>query len=154
MEIKGCNGTIEVLDNKIIIKRKGITAFISQGLKGDKEIYIKKITSIQIKNANWITNGYIQFGFSGGKESKGGILDAAKDENTVMFKSSQQNDFLKLKTLIEKNMEMLNSGSLNISNNNGFDIELANRMKKHISEGKTILEAEALAKMELALEKN
>ena len=37
---KGINGQIEVYDNKVIIKRKGFIALATQGLKGNKEIYI------------------------------------------------------------------------------------------------------------------
>lgn len=147
MEIRGHNGIIQVLENKIIIKRKGFISFVSQGLKGDKEIYIDKISSIQIKNANWITNGYIQFAFLGGRESKGGLLDATKDENTVLFTSGQQENFLKLKSFLEKKIQEINDSS------NNYELKLAQRMKKYIDEGKGILEAKALAKMEITLEK-
>lgn len=147
MEVKGHNGTIQVLENKVIIKRTGILSFISQGLKGDKEIYIDKISSIQIKKANWLTNGYIQFGFLGGQESKGGVLDATSDENTVMFTSGQQENFLKLKSFLEEKMQVLKTS------NNDYELKLAQKMKKYIDEGKEILEAQALAKMEIALEK-
>jgi len=46
---KGINGQIEVFESKIIIKRKGIMAFATQGLKGNKEILINQISSIQFK---------------------------------------------------------------------------------------------------------
>ena len=101
MEVKGYNGSIEVLDDKIIIKRKGIFSFISHGLKGNKEIYIDKISAIQIKNPGFITNGYIQFSFLGGFENKKGILSAVSDENTVIFTTKQEENFLKLKEIIE-----------------------------------------------------
>ncbi|BAU27591.1 uncharacterized protein DUF4429 [Aneurinibacillus soli] len=105
MEALGVNGQIEVTQNKVIIKRKGMLAKMTQGLKGDKEILIKQITSIQFKAPGTFTNGYMQFAFSGGSENKGGLFDATKDENTVMFNKKQQPDFEKIKALIEEKME-------------------------------------------------
>ena len=47
MEVTGVNGQLQIDGNKIVIKRKGILAKMSQGLKGDKEILIKHLSSIQ-----------------------------------------------------------------------------------------------------------
>ncbi|EJS68506.1 MULTISPECIES: DUF4429 domain-containing protein [Bacillus] len=105
MEATGVNGQLQVEGNKIVIKRKGVLAKMSQGLKGDKEILIKHLSSIQFKPAGIFTNGYIQFSFSGGKENKGGLFDATKDENSIMFSKKQQPNFLKLKALIEQKMD-------------------------------------------------
>jgi Short C-terminal domain/Domain of unknown function (DUF4429) len=109
MEVTGVNGQLELKGNKIIIKRKGMLAKMSQGLKGDKEILIKQISSIQFKKSGTFTNGYIQFTFSGGKEDQGGLFDATKDENTVMFNKKQQLEFQKLKLAIEEKIEELST---------------------------------------------
>ena len=101
-EAKGVNGQLELLENKIRIKRKGALSLMNYGLRGDKEILIKQISSIQFKNAGALTSGYIQFAFLGGKEAKGGLLQAAKDENTIMFSKAQQSDFEEIKSMIEK----------------------------------------------------
>lgn len=100
---KGVNGQLELLKNKIIIKRKGSLSFLTQGLKGDKEIQIKQISSIQLKSAGKLTNGYIQFSFIGGQETKGGMFNATRDENSIMFKSKQEKKFVEIKNMIEKN---------------------------------------------------
>ena len=102
-EAKGVNGQLELLDNKIRIKRKGVLALFTQGLKGEKDILIKQISSIQLKKAG-LTNGYIQFAFLGGQETKGGLFDAVDDENTIMFTSWQQVAFEEMKTQIESKM--------------------------------------------------
>lgn len=107
MEAIGVNGQLELLANKVIIKRKGMLAKMTQGLKGDKEILIKQISSIQFKNAGALTNGYIQFSFSGGQENQGGLFDATKDENTIMFNKKQQPNFEKIKLSIEEKIENL-----------------------------------------------
>ncbi|MBG9548733.1 SHOCT domain-containing protein [Cytobacillus firmus] len=126
MEANGVNGQLELTGNKIIIKRKGMMAKMSQGLKGDKEILIKQISSIQIKKAGALTNGYIQFSFSGGKENKGGLFDATKDENTIMFNKKQMPDFEKLKLAIEEKIDQLsNASSINVG-----QIDVADQIKK------------------------
>ena len=100
-EVTGFNGQLELYDHKIIIKRKGTWAFIGHGLKGDKEILIKHISSIQFKKHDFATRGYIQFAFIGGTESKRGIFDATHDENSIMFDRNQEKDFYEIKEMIE-----------------------------------------------------
>jgi len=113
MTVKGVNGEIDLLEDRIKIRRKGGLAFLSQGLKGDKDILISQISSIQFKNAGALTNGYIQFAFLGGFESKGALFAAVTDENTVMFKrGNQQRSFETLKEQIEAAQKRLSaSGS-------------------------------------------
>jgi len=104
MTAKGYCGQIELYNNKICIRRKGFFSFLQHGLKGDKNIMISSITSIQFKAAG-LTNGYIQIAFSGGKEAKGGIFQAGKDENTVMFTKRQQPLFEKIKDAVESRLQ-------------------------------------------------
>ncbi|MCL1464090.1 SHOCT domain-containing protein [Argonema galeatum] len=99
---KGVNGQLELLEDKIRIKRQGFLAFMNHGFKGDKEILIEHISAIQFKIAGPIMSGYIQFSFFGSQESKGGIFDASKDENTVMFIRQEQEQFENIKEQIEK----------------------------------------------------
>ena len=48
-----------ILDNdKLTIRRKGIRSFANHGLKGDKTIMLKQISSIQLKEAG-VTVGYL-----------------------------------------------------------------------------------------------
>jgi len=96
---KGVNGQIEVYDDMIKICRRGVLSFLTQGLKGDKDILISSITSVQFKGAG-LTNGYIQFAFMGGQEAKRGLFQAPNDENTVMFNYKQEEAFEEVKRLI------------------------------------------------------
>lgn len=80
---------------------KGFMNLMTQGSKGEKSIPIKSITAIQIKPPR-LTTGYIQFAYSGASESKGGIMDAVRDENTITFSSKKDLEQAKeLKALIE-----------------------------------------------------
>lgn len=102
MEAQGHNGQLELTDSILRIKRKGVLAFMTQGFKGDKEILISQISSIQFKKANVFTNGYIQFAFVGGQEAKGGLFQGTQDENTVMFRASQQAAFERLRDELQR----------------------------------------------------
>lgn len=99
---RGIGGEIEAHQNRIILRPKGVLGLALKGLRGDKTIYLKDISSIQFKKAGHFTNGYIQFAFHGGKEAKGGLFQATKDENTIMFNKSQQINFEKVRDFIEK----------------------------------------------------
>jgi len=106
---KGVNGQVELYDNKVCIHRKGVLGFLTQGLKGDKNIMISSISSIQFKNAGAMFNGYIQFAFMGGQEAKGGILQGTQDENTVMFTKKQQPLFEQIRDIVEERIQSGNN---------------------------------------------
>jgi hypothetical protein len=102
MHFDGHNGQIEVLDDRIVVSRKGVLGFLTQGLKGDKMIPFASITAVQFKTASAFFNGYIQFTVRGGNESRGGIASAGTDENSVMFRAgSQAEEFARLKAIVE-----------------------------------------------------
>lgn len=100
LSVTGVNGQIEINDNLIHITRKGFKAFMCHGFDGTKTIFISKLSAVQFKEAGNMTNGFIQFVMSGSHESKGGLFDATKDENTVMFDKKQQSDFEKVRDYI------------------------------------------------------
>jgi len=102
IKAKGIGGDLELLKNKIRVKRKGGMAFLLHGLKGDKEIFLNQISSIQLKKAGFALNGYLQFAFLGGREAKGGLFQAVSDENTIMFSKDNQKDFIEIKNAIEE----------------------------------------------------
>ena len=101
IEAKGVGGQLELYEDKIRIKRKGVIGLMGHGLKGDKDIYIKDISSIQFKEPG-VMNGYIQFAFLGGREAKGGIWQGTSDENTVFFNSWQKKPFKAIKEALDK----------------------------------------------------
>ena len=109
MSLNGVNGQLELYPNKVVIKRKGALAKMTQGFfKGDKEIYIKQISGIQVKMGTGLTNGYIQFTLSGGNESTKGLLKATQDENTVMFSKKENETVEQIKFKIEELMAVGN----------------------------------------------
>lgn len=116
LKADGVNGQIEIKDNKIIISRRGIMASLTFAFTGEKEILIDNITAIQYQKAGWFTNGYIQFTFKGCLEAKGGIIEATKDENSIVFNSSQEKKFQYIKDEINKRIQANNNPVKTISN--------------------------------------
>lgn len=117
--VKGVNGQIELLQDRVRIKRQGGMAVLTQGLKGDKEIQLASISSIQLRAPGSFTNGYIQFAFHGGQEAKGALFQATSDENSVMFSSAQSADFQKMKHLIEQQRTKISAPT--VSSASGLD---------------------------------
>lgn len=111
MTAEGLNGVISLFSDRVRIRRKGVGSFFTHGLKGEKDIQLNSISSVQFKNAGRLTNGYIQIAFMGGSESKGGIYSAAYDENTVIFKRSQQSAFSAMREAVQERISKPESGN-------------------------------------------
>lgn len=99
--VNGVDGQIYLYGNRIVIKRKGALAKVNHGFfKGEKEIFLSQISGIQVKKAGMLFNGYIQFTLSGGIEGRKGIMEATKDENSVMFSMGQNKNVEMIKNKI------------------------------------------------------
>lgn len=85
MMLEGSGGTVELWPSKVTIRHRGVLSKMTVGLAGEKDIYLTSITGIQLKRPTWISKGYFQIQYMGSQDSKGGILNATKDENTVLF---------------------------------------------------------------------
>ena len=101
MKAEGINGTVLLFRRHLTIKRKGMGTVFTHGLKGDKDIQLSSISSVQFKKAGF-TSGYIQFAFMGGQESQGGVLSASRDENTVLFRKGHQEAFELLRDAVQE----------------------------------------------------
>lgn len=103
---EGYGATVTVDADGLTIRRKGLMSFSLHGLKGEKGIPFASIAAVQFKPANMLTSGYIQFSILGGNESRGGLMAATKDENSVLFKGKKQNaDFERLRIAVEDGMK-------------------------------------------------
>lgn len=102
MYADGSNGSVELAGESIIIRRKGFANVLTQGIQGDKQIPLKSITAVQFRPAGSMMAGLIQFTLLGGREFRGGMLEATKDENAVMFTREQEPAFLALHDCIQQ----------------------------------------------------
>jgi hypothetical protein len=106
MKAQGINGQIELHDDRVLIKRRGIIrSFITRLIVGEKDIPLSHIYSVQFKEAGFPTNGYIRIDHSGQTRLRGGVFLAPWDSNTVMFTRFHQADFKAIKEAIEEKMK-------------------------------------------------
>ncbi|MFW8620855.1 DUF4429 domain-containing protein [Enterococcus thailandicus] len=95
-EIKHAKAIIRIDDNFVRIARKStFTNVLLQGLDGEKSIVLGQVTAYQLK-APGKTTGYLQIIYPGSQDTKGGVFDAVKDENTIIF---LQDDIPKIKEI-------------------------------------------------------
>jgi len=140
ISFKGRNGRIELYKDFVRFDRDTFMGFLSQGLKGKKDIYFHNITSIQIKKPGF-TIGYLQLSIPGGNESRKGVFSSINDENSISFEGREKYEkALKIKEYIEKKIRSKHSGSSNVAE----DIE-----KLH-----TLMEKGILSKKEFEKKKN
>lgn len=91
----GIGDKLTVYEDRLVIKHKGVLNLMSMGIHGDKTIYFTDLTAIQYKPAG-VLSGHLQFTLLGGNESRGGVLNAASDENTITFVSEKNSDAEKI----------------------------------------------------------
>lgn len=97
----GDNHSIALFPGKIVLRRKGALNTLIHGFDGAKTIYIKHISAIQVSAPGTFTAGFVQFTIAGGNESTGGKLQAAGDENTILFQKNDIEDINAICSLIE-----------------------------------------------------
>jgi hypothetical protein len=124
---KGKNGQIDLFEDKIIIKRNGIGAFLanmgSSISKGDKSIFLDQIRAIEIKKA--FLSGEIFFNI--GDSSLLGSLEGstARAETTVEYAGSDHKKALEMKEKIESSMSKMKKSASSIQ-----PISQADELKK------------------------
>lgn len=100
-ELKKAKTVVRIDDNFIRFARKStLTNVLLQGLDGEKVIHLKQISAYQLK-APGKTTGYIQLIYPGSQDNKGGVFNAVKDENTLIFDKSDIPVIVEIKNAIE-----------------------------------------------------
>ncbi len=100
-EARGLHGQLELSRNRIRIRREGLLA----NAKGrDKEIRITQITSLQFREAGFVTHGLIRFVLRG-REARGAGFRASDDEDTVQVHLWERRRFEAMKRAIRQGIE-------------------------------------------------
>ncbi|MFX3842285.1 DUF4429 domain-containing protein [Streptococcus suis] len=100
-EFKKSKTIVRIDDYFIRIARKSnMSNMLLHGLDGEKSILLSEITAYQLKEPG-ATVGYLQLVYPGSADTKGGVFDAVKDENTVTFVKEDKQAILELKIAIE-----------------------------------------------------
>jgi len=102
IQVRGINGQITLLSDRVQIKRAGLMARWTQARNSDKDIPISALSAVRIQLPGLLTNGYIHFYLTDGKQTDNTLIRAASDENTVLFNPRQFTQFANLKNQIEK----------------------------------------------------
>lgn len=97
---KGHNGQITIEGDWLTIGRKGLGRIGHS--KGDRRIPLAQITAVQVRPAGPLANGFIKFSLPGSPELRGGLSDATKDENAVIFTRKQQPEFDAVRAYVER----------------------------------------------------
>ena len=100
-KVLGIDTDLEIFDDKVTITPKGMLGFLNKGLKGTKTIPFTSITAVQHKRAGFMS-GYLQFTLPGAIESRGGLLAAVEDENTFVFRSSENEIIEEIRNFVEQ----------------------------------------------------
>jgi hypothetical protein len=126
MEAKGVTGNIVFDGQMVTIKRTGAAARMIHG-QGEKSIPVTSIAAVQWKPPTWASRGFIQFTIPGGNEQrslKGSrTMDAAGDENSVLFSKTQMPEFERLRVAIETARRSAGSPTANSESSSGTATE-------------------------------
>ncbi|WP_300603860.1 SHOCT domain-containing protein [Niabella sp.] len=106
LEANGYTGQLVITNTKVVIRRKGLGGIIARGfLASNKEILIKNITAISFRNANWLTNGCIQFKTHGEVRCEIDNINVVNDANALIFTYGQRERFIKARQVVEGLMD-------------------------------------------------
>lgn len=101
-EIKHAKAVVRIDKHFIRIARKSsFTNVMLQGLDGEKSIVLSQVTAYQLK-APGKTTGYLQIVYPGSQDTKGGVVDAVKDENTIIFLDDDITKIVEIKNILEQ----------------------------------------------------
>lgn len=96
LHAKGVNGQVRFDGASVHITREGFFGRAGHG-RSSKSLSVRSIGAVQMKPANALVNGFIQFSVSGESSKRsvgfGKSQDAAKDENAVVFTKKQMPEF-------------------------------------------------------------
>ncbi|MEO6919446.1 MAG: DUF4429 domain-containing protein [Collimonas sp.] len=107
MQVRGVNGQVTLLSDRIQIKRAGAMARLTQAKNGDKDILIADLSGVRIQLPSLMSNGYIRFFLVNGESADASLIRAAGDANTVLVNGWQLTRFTLLKSAVEKKIAAL-----------------------------------------------
>ncbi len=96
LKAKGVNGQVELLQDKVLIRREGLLA---KGMGADKEIPLRQIASVKFED-RW-NNGYIQF-VLGEQDAVSTFKEAQRNPTAVVFNRFQRKPFEALQQAVDR----------------------------------------------------
>ncbi|HEY5345043.1 MAG TPA: SHOCT domain-containing protein [Verrucomicrobiae bacterium] len=102
MKIVSINNELELADDNIIIRRRGVAHAMAAGLTGERMIPISTLTAIQLKLGVWWSPGFILFSYAGSKPFMGGMIEATQDPDAFIFQKELNDEVSAFKAKVEK----------------------------------------------------
>jgi hypothetical protein len=105
VKARGTNGQIELDGKRLVIRRKGLLAAMSQDGAPENKIPVSQVRSVEFQSASLFRSGYFRLVVEGENEPGSGLWKATRDPYAVMFKiGRQQRGFKELREALEKSM--------------------------------------------------
>ena len=108
LNFEGVDGIVEVSEDRIQIKAKGIFQLI--GNQGNETIFIKDINSVEVRECSFFNSGHIQFSTPGSREQSNKIIFGGFGDRDNMNENAN-----KVKAFILKQMQILKSTSQTVN---------------------------------------
>lgn len=142
--LKCSNGILIVYEDRVVISRKTVSGFVTQGLKGDKVFFYKDLSSVEYRKPSLWANGYLKFIIEGSTEVNQNLgflgvttTNAAKDSNTLILRAFNKEIPNKSEELYQYIIERMSEcKKTNISDNTKFsEADEIMKFKKLLDEG-------------------
>jgi hypothetical protein len=104
------------------------------------------MTAVQFRPAG-LLSGYLQFSVLGGNEARGGVFQAAGDENTIMFTKKEQGKAEQIKGLVEGKIRQSQVSK-------SAPVQMVKSAAEQIKEFKELLDMGAISQEEFDLKKS
>lgn len=103
ISLNGANGQLTAYEDHLEITRRGFLARLSHWKSDDTYIDYSDIVSIKYRPGIAFVSGYLYFQRSGGDESCG-LIQAARDEDCIVFRSYNNEEAREIKKFIQKQL--------------------------------------------------
>jgi hypothetical protein len=137
---------ISVDEFGVSIQQKGLMNAMAVGMTGTKQIPFTSMTAVQFRPAG-LLSGYLQFSVLGGNEARGGVFQAAGDENTIMFTKKEQDKAEQIKGLVEGKIRQSQVSK-------SAPVQMVKSAAEQIKEFKELLDMGAISQEEFDLKKS
>ena len=107
LNFQGVDGTLDVYADRIEIKPKGLLGLMSN--QGNETIFIKDMTSIEVRECSFVNSGHIQFSAPGTNEKNNKIAFGGFGDRKTMNENAN-----KIKAYILQQMQIAKTSNVTI----------------------------------------
>ena len=108
MHVEGTNGSVDLDGDTLRIRHKGFANILTAGVHGEISIPLENVSAVQFK-APGVMAGFIQFTIIGGNIRPGGVMEATKDVNAVLFQHKTASEFEALRSAVDSRLSEIRS---------------------------------------------